>query len=71
VVQVLVSIQGLILVKYPYYNEPGRNPAYTPENSPQVAYDHNGGYEVVRAHTLRWAIADAIKVPIEPFREVS
>lgn len=59
--QVLVSIQSLILVPDPYYNEPGypRNP------SASDAYNKSIMFE-----TMRWAMLDQLKAPSPIFREV-
>lgn len=52
--QVLVSIQGLILVPDPYYNEPG----YTPGTRKKQSEDYNTR---IRQYTVEHAIYDALR----------
>ncbi|VDC05755.1 unnamed protein product [Peniophora sp. CBMAI 1063] len=53
--QVIVSIQSMILIDLPYFNEPGYGQA-NPDNPASVSYNHN-----IRAQTTRWAIVDWMK----------
>ena len=66
--QVLVSIQSLILVADPYYNEPGyermKGTVHGDRNSSD--YDAN-----IRQACVKWAILEQIKKPSACFKEVS
>jgi ubiquitin-protein ligase len=54
--QVLVSIQGLILVHDPYFNEPGF------ERSRKTMQPHSDAYNKnIRKETLKWAIEDPLR----------
>lgn len=69
--QVLVSIQALILVKYPYYNEPGvESQIGTPEGERGQRTSSNGGYEYLRVATIQWAMVDQLRNPPAGFEEV-
>ena len=65
--QVLVSIQSLILVEQPYFNEPGYEAEMrTPRGKLQSdAYNFS-----IRAETVRLAMIDAILNPPRGFQEV-
>jgi ubiquitin-protein ligase len=64
--QVFVSIQSLIFVENPYYNEPGwETQMHTTEgNTKSFKYTDN-----IRIETLRWGIIDKIKNPTYGFEE--
>ena len=65
--QVLVSIQSLILVAEPYFNEPG----YERQRGTPQGDDQNLVYNaVVFTENVRWAILEQIVNPAEPFRQV-
>ncbi|RDX42971.1 hypothetical protein OH76DRAFT_1410606 [Lentinus brumalis] len=53
--QVLVSIQSMILIELPYFNEPGYGKA-NPNNRASQEYNKN-----IRAQTTRWAIVEWLK----------
>ncbi|KAI0756394.1 hypothetical protein C8Q80DRAFT_26988 [Daedaleopsis nitida] len=53
--QVLVSIQSMILIELPYFNEPGYGKA-DPKNQRSIAYNKN-----ICMQTTRWAIVDWLK----------
>ncbi|OCH95740.1 hypothetical protein OBBRIDRAFT_744889 [Obba rivulosa] len=53
--QVVVSIQSMILIDLPYFNEPGYGRA-VPEDPRSIAYNRD-----VAANTIRWAILDWLK----------
>ncbi|KAI0713150.1 hypothetical protein C8T65DRAFT_645711 [Cerioporus squamosus] len=53
--QVLVSIQSMILIELPYFNEPGYGKA-SPTNRASQEYNKN-----IRAQTTRWAIVEWLK----------
>jgi len=65
--QVLVSIQSLILVSEPYFNEPGyersRNTPAGQENSEE--YSAN-----IKQATVKWAILNQLKQPTPCFKDV-
>ncbi|XP_052766452.1 baculoviral IAP repeat-containing protein 6-like isoform X2 [Mya arenaria] len=65
--QVLVSIQSLILVSEPYFNEPGyeRSRGTASGNASSREYDAN-----IRQATVKWAILEQLKNPSPCFREV-
>ncbi len=65
--QVLVSIQSLILVPDPYFNEPGYDMTRGTwlGNSQSNCYNDN-----IRTQTLRFAILEAMQKPSPVFREV-
>ena len=76
--QVLVSIQSAILgVKYPYFNEPGREGYYSHGDSKAPAgdlaraarTDPNGGWEGLRVANVQWAIVDQLRNPSPGFEE--
>ncbi|EKX42837.1 hypothetical protein GUITHDRAFT_61095, partial [Guillardia theta CCMP2712] len=64
VLQVLVSIQGLVFVKEPYYNEPGTEQSTYTQSSSQH-YNRSVGF-----HTLNRAICHQILNPPADFRDV-
>eukprot|EP00960_Hanusia_phi_P029300 747873-Hanusia_phi.AAC.5 len=64
VLQVLVSIQGLVFVKKPYFNEPG-----LPE-CPSTTRSSHMYSRMVEYHTLDKAICNQILKPPQDFREV-
>ncbi|OBZ78821.1 Baculoviral IAP repeat-containing protein 6 [Grifola frondosa] len=53
--QVLVSIQSMILVDLPYFNEPGFGMA-DPTNGASISYNRN-----IRKQTIRWAMIEWLK----------
>lgn len=66
--QVLVSIQSLILVSEPYFNEPG----YERSRGTDSATQHSREYDAnIRAATVKWAILQQLKEPSPCFKEVS
>lgn len=65
--QVLVSIQSLILVPDPYFNEPG----YEREIGTKQGDNRSREYNMsVRENCARWAMVDVLKNPLPEFREV-
>eukprot|EP00803_Ostreobium_quekettii_P001409 evm.model.scf_992.6 EVM.evm.TU.scf_992.6 scf_992:30174-39528(+) len=65
--QILVSIQGMILVEDPYFNEPMVD---TMRNmSEGVAASTNYNAEI-QLNTIRWAMIDQLKMPRPGFEEV-
>ncbi|CAD5121553.1 DgyrCDS10052 [Dimorphilus gyrociliatus] len=65
--QVLVSIQSLILVAEPYFNEPGyeRSKGTVSGEASSREYDSN-----IRQATVRWAMLDMLQRPPAAFRSV-
>lgn len=69
--QVLVSIQSLIMVKHPVWNEPGAEKQRGTAVGAELArIAENGGYEEIRLNTIRWAMRTQIQHPPKGF-EVS
>lgn len=65
--QVLISIQALILVEEPYFNEPGYENTMGTEVGKQASETYNFG---IRSWTLRWGILDMINNPPYLFKDV-
>jgi len=65
--QVLVSIQGLILVPDPYFNEPGYEGS---QGTPQGKAASKQYSEDIRKHTLQIAILDQLKNTKSVFRDL-
>jgi len=65
--QVLVSIQSLILVSEPYFNEPGyeRSRGSPSGTASSREYDAN-----IRQATVKWAMLEPLTAPSECFRDV-
>ena len=65
--QLLVSIQSLILVPNPYFNEPG----YESEMHSDYGKKQNKSYnENIRYQNMKWAILDQLKNPSKGFETV-
>jgi ubiquitin-protein ligase len=58
--QVLNSIQSLILVDEPYFNEPGWEKQMNTESGKRKCFDYKDN---IRLQTIRWAINNQIKNP--------
>ena len=67
ILQVLVSIQSLILTEEPYYNEPGYEKYYGSEVGIKSSKMYN--YNVLK-NNYKWAMLDVIKNPVEGFENV-
>jgi len=68
--QVLVSIQALIFVEFPFFNEPGyESQIGTPEGDRNRRVGDNGGYERLRVWTIQWAMVDQLRNPSKGFEE--
>ena len=65
--QVLVSIQSLILVAEPYFNEPGYERLKGKPQGEQNSNDYNTN---IRQACVKWAILEQIKKPSACFKEV-
>ncbi|KII94003.1 hypothetical protein PLICRDRAFT_695066 [Plicaturopsis crispa FD-325 SS-3] len=55
--QVLVSIQSMILIDAPYYNEPGHGQA-NPKSAVSIAYNKNIALQTVRYGIVEWLKAE-------------
>jgi len=64
--QVFISIQSLIFVEKPYFNEPGYESTM---NTPDGEVQNRKYNEVIRAATLQWAIIDQLMNPSPGFEE--
>eukprot|EP01026_Neomeris_dumetosa_P045120 TRINITY_DN3821_c0_g1_i2.p1 TRINITY_DN3821_c0_g1~~TRINITY_DN3821_c0_g1_i2.p1 ORF type:complete len:595 (-),score=63.73 TRINITY_DN3821_c0_g1_i2:461-2245(-) len=65
VLQVLISIQSLILVPDPYFNEPGSEMSSSLRQDQSIQYSKN-----IRMQTMRYAILDMLKNPPPEFSDV-
>ena len=65
--QVLVSIQSLILVDEPYFNEPGFERLI---NTPEGTKSSNNYNENIQLHTFKWAIINQINNPPKGFENI-
>lgn len=66
--QVLVSVQSLILVAEPYFNEPGYERSRGTPSGTQSSREYDGN---IRQATVKWAMLEQIRNPSPCFREVS
>ena len=62
-IQVLLSIQSLILVPQPFYNEPG----HERQGSEAASREYN---RVIEAATIKWAMIDLLQHPPPELKEV-
>ena len=65
--QVLVSIQSLILVDKPYFNEPGWEKQMNTKIGQIASFKYNDN---IRLQTMRWGILDQINNPIPGFEDM-
>jgi ubiquitin-protein ligase len=65
--QVLVSIQSLILVEHPYFNEPGYETTMKTTDGKNKSKLYNNNLE---PHTIKLAMTDMIKNPPKGFEDV-
>ncbi len=65
--QVLVSIQSLILVENPYFNEPGYEREMHTENGKRKNFDYN---DTRRFWNIKWAINDHLESTCPEFKNV-
>lgn len=65
--QVLVSIQSLILVPEPYFNEPGFERSRGTPSGTHSSREYNSNIYIA---CVRWAMLDQIKNPCPNFKEV-
>ena len=67
ILQVLVSIQSLILIDHPYFNEPGYQSSYGTSSGMETSRKYN---EEVQSNNVRWAIIDNILNPVPEFADI-
>jgi len=67
ILQVLISIQSLILIDNPYFNEPGNeSKMHTPAGiKASKSYNHN-----IRVECVRWAMIDQLRNPSSGFEDI-
>jgi len=65
--QVLVSIQSLILVEQPYFNEPGYESSMGTPTGDAANRAYN---EKIKCATIRWAMIDMLENPPKGFEDV-
>lgn len=65
--QVLVSIQSLIMVDEPYFNEPGWEREMHTETGRKKSFDYN---DKIRINNLKWAIVNQLKNPSKGFEDI-
>lgn len=65
--QVLISIQSLILVEKPYFNEPGWERDMHTERGKELNFNYNDN---IRLQNMRWAIVDKLKNPAKGFESL-
>ncbi|KAF1942141.1 hypothetical protein EJ02DRAFT_403007 [Clathrospora elynae] len=63
--QVLISLQAMILCEEPWYNEPGREAGYHQGTGPSVAYN-----QTIREHTVRYAMLGWLDKPSPLWQDV-
>ncbi|PRP81914.1 baculoviral IAP repeat-containing protein 6 [Planoprotostelium fungivorum] len=67
ILQVLVSIQSLIFVEQPFFNEPGFENLMGTQNGDKQSRDYN---QNIRLQTLKWAMLHQLKNPPAGFEDV-
>ncbi|XP_072565882.1 dual E2 ubiquitin-conjugating enzyme/E3 ubiquitin-protein ligase BIRC6 isoform X5 [Paramormyrops kingsleyae] len=65
--QVLVSVQSLILVAEPYFNEPGYERSRGTPSGTQSSREYDGN---IRQATVKWAMLEQMRSPSPCFKEV-
>ncbi|KAF7253171.1 Baculoviral IAP repeat-containing protein 6 [Varanus komodoensis] len=65
--KVLVSVQSLILVAEPYFNEPGYERSRGTPSGTQSSREYDGN---IRQATVKWAMLEQIRNPSPCFKEV-
>jgi hypothetical protein len=64
--QVLMSIQSLIFVKEPYFNEPGWEKSRGKPEGDKKSFDYTDN---IRLQNIKWAIIDKIKNPKSEYKD--
>lgn len=67
ILQVLVSIQSLILIEQPYFNEPGYEKTIGTSKGNEASEKYN---QNIRQSTAKWAIQDIIENPPSGFEDI-
>ena len=67
ILQVLVSIQSLIFVSNPYFNEPGYENSMGTRAGEEASNKYN---RTIRGYTLKWAMNDMLEHPDPIFQDV-
>lgn len=65
--QVLVSVQSLILVAEPYFNEPGYERSRGTPSGTQSSREYDGN---IRQASVKWAMLEQLRNPSPCFKEV-
>lgn len=65
--QLLISIQSLILVNEPYFNEPGYEETMHSESGKNASRRYN---QDIREHTIHRAMIEHLRNPSGPFADV-
>jgi hypothetical protein len=65
--QLLVSIQSLILIEEPYFNEPGYQNSYGSHEGTKRSEAYNKN---IRKQNINWGIINALKNPAPEFESV-
>ncbi|CAB1442268.1 unnamed protein product, partial [Pleuronectes platessa] len=65
---VLVSVQSLILVAEPYFNEPGYERSRGTPSGTQSSREYDGN---IRQATVKWAMLEQMRNPSPCFKEMT
>mmetsp|Transcript_11168 Transcript_11168/g.16728 ORF Transcript_11168/g.16728 Transcript_11168/m.16728 type:complete len:245 (+) Transcript_11168:2-736(+) len=65
--QVCVSIQSLIFVEHPYFNEPGAETEIGTEHGDEASLEYNANIET---STVQWAMLDMLQNPPPGFEDI-
>ena len=65
--QVLISIQSLIFIDEPYFNEPGHERSMNSDHGKKASKEYNKN---VKINNLTWAMVDMLKNPPKAFENV-
>lgn len=65
--QVLISLQSMVFVSEPYFNEPGFESIMGSHKGKEMSKNYNRD---IRKNTLRWAISEAMRKPDPCMKEV-
>ncbi|XWV24768.1 ubiquitin-conjugating enzyme E2 [Tupanvirus deep ocean] len=65
--QVMISIQSLVMIPDPYFNEPGYEREYGTEGGKKASERYNNP---VRLNCMKWAMIDMMKNPTKGFESV-
>ncbi|AKI80254.1 ubiquitin-conjugating enzyme E2 [Acanthamoeba polyphaga mimivirus] len=65
--QVMISIQSLVLISEPYFNEPGYESSRGTDKGNKLSAEYN---QTVRFNCMKWAMIDVIKNPVPGFESM-